>query len=113
LQEASAVKWSIVAAIFLIAFLWFVGGYYHAQSRMKKGMPPLAYHRVGLSLALPFDDLAHINFSGLSDARNVSGSSPRTISSFINNQAGTTKGTMDTLILLQVIILLNHEVAFG
>lgn len=44
-SEANAVKWSIVAAIFLIAFVWFIGGYYHAQSRMRNGMPPLAYHK--------------------------------------------------------------------
>ena len=27
----------------------FVGGYWHAQRRMRKGLPPLAYHRVRLS----------------------------------------------------------------
>lgn len=42
---AAAIKWAIIGAIFLIALLWFVGGYYHAQSRMKRGLRPLAYHR--------------------------------------------------------------------
>ncbi|KAJ9615753.1 hypothetical protein H2200_001830 [Cladophialophora chaetospira] len=42
---AFAIKWAIVAAIFLLFSLYFVGGYLHAQRRMKKGLPPLAYHR--------------------------------------------------------------------
>ncbi|MCJ1451925.1 hypothetical protein MMC28_002265 [Mycoblastus sanguinarius] len=42
---ATAVKWAFVAAILLLFLLWFVGGYYHAQRRLKKGLPPLAYHR--------------------------------------------------------------------
>ncbi|MCJ1425776.1 hypothetical protein MMC29_003676 [Sticta canariensis] len=42
---ASAIKWAVIGAVFLIALLWFVGGYYHAQRRMKRGLRPLAYHR--------------------------------------------------------------------
>jgi len=37
-----------MALIFFLFLAWFVGGYYHAQRRMKKGLPPLAYHRVRL-----------------------------------------------------------------
>ncbi|EON64264.1 hypothetical protein W97_03495 [Coniosporium apollinis CBS 100218] len=39
------VKYVVFAAIVLFIIVWFVGGYYHAQRRMKKGLPPLAYHR--------------------------------------------------------------------
>ncbi|EXJ57064.1 hypothetical protein A1O7_07408 [Cladophialophora yegresii CBS 114405] len=44
-RTAYAVKWAIIAAIFLIFSLYFIGGYLHAQRRMKRGLPPLAYHR--------------------------------------------------------------------
>lgn len=39
------IKWSILAAIFFFFFAWFVGGYFHAIRRLKKGQPLLAYHR--------------------------------------------------------------------
>ncbi|KAF2736643.1 hypothetical protein EJ04DRAFT_510946 [Polyplosphaeria fusca] len=39
------VKWSILAAFFLLFFGWFVGGYIHAKRRMRKGLPLMAYHR--------------------------------------------------------------------
>jgi len=45
------VKWAIMAGIFLIITVWFVGGYLHAQKRMKKGLPPLKYHRFLISRA--------------------------------------------------------------
>ncbi|KAL2041413.1 hypothetical protein N7G274_005795 [Stereocaulon virgatum] len=44
-NTAIAIKWAFVGAIVLLFLLWFIGGYYHAQSRIKKGLPPLAYHR--------------------------------------------------------------------
>ncbi|MCJ1272743.1 hypothetical protein MMC21_000530 [Puttea exsequens] len=44
-NTAVAIKWAIIAAIFVIFLLWFVGGYMHAQRRMKRGQPPLRYHR--------------------------------------------------------------------
>ncbi|ETI25900.1 hypothetical protein G647_02677 [Cladophialophora carrionii CBS 160.54] len=44
-HTAYAVKWAIIAGIFLIFSLYFIGGYLHAQRRMKRGLPPLAYHR--------------------------------------------------------------------
>ncbi|KAL7783817.1 hypothetical protein V8C37DRAFT_413614 [Trichoderma ceciliae] len=46
------VKWSIVAAIFLGFLIFLLGGYLHLQSRLKKGLPPLGYHRV--RAALPY-----------------------------------------------------------
>jgi len=42
---AEAIKWAVLAVIFLVFFGWFLGGYLHAQRRMKKGLPLLAYHR--------------------------------------------------------------------
>ncbi|KAH7123960.1 hypothetical protein B0J11DRAFT_326747 [Dendryphion nanum] len=39
------VKWCILGAIFLFFTLWFVGGYFHAKSRMRKGLPLMGYHR--------------------------------------------------------------------
>ncbi|KAL2050711.1 hypothetical protein ABVK25_008948 [Lepraria finkii] len=44
-NTATAIKWAFVGAILLLFLLWFVGGYYHAQRRIIKGLPPLAYHR--------------------------------------------------------------------
>ncbi|MCJ1226416.1 hypothetical protein MMC12_003068 [Toensbergia leucococca] len=44
-STALIIKWSVITAIFVIFMAWFVGGYYHARRRMKKGLPPLAYHR--------------------------------------------------------------------
>ncbi|KAL9005204.1 MAG: hypothetical protein Q9188_002003 [Gyalolechia gomerana] len=44
-DTAEAIKWAIVAAIFLAIILFFAGGYFHAQRRMKKGQAPLRYHR--------------------------------------------------------------------
>ncbi|KAL8940251.1 MAG: hypothetical protein Q9216_002905 [Gyalolechia sp. 2 TL-2023] len=44
-DTAEAIKWAIVAAIFLAILLFFAGGYFHAQRRMKKGQAPLRYHR--------------------------------------------------------------------
>ena len=43
---ADAIKWAVVGAVILILLLWLVGGYYHAQRRMRRGQAPLAYHRV-------------------------------------------------------------------
>ncbi|KAK8229586.1 hypothetical protein HDK77DRAFT_77264 [Phyllosticta capitalensis] len=39
------VKFTIFGVLVLFFLLWFVGGYYHAQRRMKKGLAPLPYHR--------------------------------------------------------------------
>ena len=48
-RTAFIVKWVLVAVFLFLILLWLVGGYYHAQSRMKKGLPPLLYHRVRAS----------------------------------------------------------------
>jgi hypothetical protein len=46
---AYAVKWGIIAGIFILFLLLFLGGYLHARRRMKRGLAPLGYHRVCLS----------------------------------------------------------------
>lgn len=40
-----AVRYALICVILAIILLYFVGGYCHARSRLKKGQPPLAYHR--------------------------------------------------------------------
>ncbi|KAK3675731.1 hypothetical protein LTR78_004372 [Recurvomyces mirabilis] len=40
-----AVRYVIVALLFASVLLFFVGGYYHARRRLRKGLPPLRYHR--------------------------------------------------------------------
>lgn len=47
-QTAIAIKWTVIGAIILLILLWFVGGYYHAQRRIRNGKRPLAYHLVRL-----------------------------------------------------------------
>ncbi|KIW19999.1 hypothetical protein PV08_00574 [Exophiala spinifera] len=44
-STAYAIKWAIIAAILVALFLFFIVGYLHARRRMRKGQPPLAYHR--------------------------------------------------------------------
>ena len=38
-------RYAIVALLFFVLLAFFVGGYYHAKSRIRKGLQPLAYHR--------------------------------------------------------------------
>ena len=45
-DTAEAIKWAVVAAIFFAIVLFFVGGYFHAKRRIRKGQAPLRYHRV-------------------------------------------------------------------
>ena len=45
-QTASIVKWSILAGIVLFFMAWFLGGYWHARMRIRKGLPLMKYHRV-------------------------------------------------------------------
>ncbi|RFU74258.1 chitin synthesis regulation, congo red resistance, rcr [Trichoderma arundinaceum] len=47
------VKWSIVAAIFLGFLIFFLGGYLHLQQRLKRGLPPLKYHRFMVRRSMP------------------------------------------------------------
>ncbi|KAF1812324.1 hypothetical protein P152DRAFT_397807 [Eremomyces bilateralis CBS 781.70] len=42
-------KWVIVGTIFFFLLTWIVGGYLHARHRVRKGLPPLRYHRWLLS----------------------------------------------------------------
>lgn len=45
-DTGTAVKWAIVGLILLVIFMWLLGGYYHAQRRIRRNQPPLAYHKV-------------------------------------------------------------------
>lgn len=40
-----AVRYTIVAILFLLIFLYFLGGYWHARRRLRKNLAPLPYHR--------------------------------------------------------------------
>ncbi|KAK3115552.1 hypothetical protein LTR53_004999 [Teratosphaeriaceae sp. CCFEE 6253] len=40
-----AVRYAVVAFLFAFILIFFVGGYYHARRRLRKGLQPLAYHR--------------------------------------------------------------------
>lgn len=44
-QTAFIIKWVVTAVIVIGLLAFFLGGYFHAQRRMKKGLPPLRYHR--------------------------------------------------------------------
>ncbi|KAK5092194.1 hypothetical protein LTR70_005849 [Exophiala xenobiotica] len=44
-ETAYVIKWVITAVVLVALVLFFVGGYFHARMRMKKGLPPLRYHR--------------------------------------------------------------------
>ncbi|GAD98518.1 hypothetical protein BC1G_01536 [Paecilomyces variotii No. 5] len=39
------IRWAIFAGIALILLIWVIGGFIHARMRMRKGLPPLGYHR--------------------------------------------------------------------
>lgn len=40
-----ALRYTIVGLLFASVILFFIGGYYHARRRVKKGLQPLPYHR--------------------------------------------------------------------
>ena len=44
-QAGMAVRYAVVAILFAFLLIFFVGGYYHARRRLRKGLQPLAYHR--------------------------------------------------------------------
>ncbi|KAF2278101.1 uncharacterized protein EI97DRAFT_431362 [Westerdykella ornata] len=50
-DTGTIVKYSILGAIFVFFLAWFVGGYLHARSRMRKGKKLLLYHRWLVSYA--------------------------------------------------------------
>lgn len=44
-DTAIILKWAILAGIVILFLVFFVGSYLHARRRMRKGNPPLPYHR--------------------------------------------------------------------
>lgn len=60
-QTAFIIKWVVTAVIVVALLAFFLGGYFHAQARMKKGLPPLRYHRVCVFLTTHFS-AAFANF---------------------------------------------------
>ncbi|KAH9827480.1 Chitin synthesis regulation, resistance to Congo red [Teratosphaeria destructans] len=50
-----AVRYTIVAIIFAAIFLYFIGGYWHARRRARKGLAPLPYHRWMYRWQQPYD----------------------------------------------------------
>lgn len=44
-KAGMATRYGICALLFILILAFFVGGYYHAQHRMRNGQPLLAYHR--------------------------------------------------------------------
>ncbi|KAL0257531.1 hypothetical protein SLS55_008345 [Diplodia seriata] len=44
-QTGIIIKYVIFGTSLFIFLVWFIGGYIHAQRRMKKGLAPLAYHK--------------------------------------------------------------------
>ena len=72
--------------------MWFIGGYYHAQRRIKKGLLPLAYHRVSLSTAR--SNICTLKaISGYYHDRNASAS---TLRSRINSPFTKSRRSVDT-----------------
>lgn len=45
-QEGLIVKWSVFLGLMLLITLYITIGYIHAKKRIRKGLVPLAYHRV-------------------------------------------------------------------
>ncbi|KAK4043694.1 hypothetical protein C8A01DRAFT_12786 [Parachaetomium inaequale] len=50
-RTGTIVKWSLFLGIIVAIGLYLLLGYMHAQRRMKKGLPPLGYHRFLVSRA--------------------------------------------------------------
>lgn len=58
-QTGVIVRWVVFLVAFVAIMAFVLGGYYHAKSRIRRGLPPLAYHRVSpglgpISLPSPF-----------------------------------------------------------
>jgi len=45
IQTGEIARYAIVGGIIVLILAWMVGGYYHAQRRLRQGKPPLLYHR--------------------------------------------------------------------
>lgn len=71
-SEATAIRCGILFGILGLALVVIVGSYFHAQHRLKRGLAPLVYHRVG-SLPPPCDyfPLISLPTSGLSPSPNA------------------------------------------
>lgn len=39
-----AVRYTVITILFAAILLYFIGGYWHAQRRLRAGLPPLSYH---------------------------------------------------------------------
>lgn len=59
-QEGLIVKWSVFLGLMVLITLYITIGYIHAKKRIRKGLVPLAYHRVSclnpmypLAISLP------------------------------------------------------------
>jgi hypothetical protein len=50
-KTGTIVKWSLFLGIIVVTGLYLLVGYVHAQKRLKKGLPPLGYHRFLVSRA--------------------------------------------------------------
>ena len=48
-QTGVIVKWSLFLGLLVFITLYLLIGYTHAKKRIRKGLPPLAYHRVSAS----------------------------------------------------------------
>lgn len=46
IQTGIIVRWVIFLVIFALIMGYIIGGYLHAKARLRKGLQPLAYHRV-------------------------------------------------------------------
>lgn len=44
-NEAAAIKYGVLFGILFLAALILIGMWFHANQRIKKGLPPLKYHR--------------------------------------------------------------------
>ncbi|PTB40574.1 uncharacterized protein TrAFT101_005754 [Trichoderma asperellum] len=44
-KQAFIVKWSIMAGVVVLILLFLLTSWLHLRSRVKKGLPPLRYHR--------------------------------------------------------------------
>jgi hypothetical protein len=56
------VRWSLFAGLVVLVMLYLILGYLHAKRRIRKGLAPLRYHRVGLQPLLILSCLMSIQF---------------------------------------------------
>lgn len=51
-QAGIAVKYALWSAFIIALLAYFIGGRIHASRRLRKGLPPLAYHRVSKTMSV-------------------------------------------------------------